>query len=139
MLSDTLNGNQIKNSAGTGVTFSRLTVEGRTVEFAQSGETLSQPNRLKISHLESGSGMNLRRRSVVRFDKVSISPVDSKTPVTCSAYCVLDIPQGALNATTEPATVMAYLISFLASLGASTTILYDGTGSGATALLNGSL
>jgi hypothetical protein len=31
------------------------------------------------------------------------------------------------------------LMSFMASLGASTTILYDGTGNGANALLSGGL
>jgi len=139
MLSNTLNGNQIKNTAGTGVTFNRLSTSERSTEFSQLAEAPSLPHRLKISHQETGSGMTLRRRSVVRIDKTSISTVDSKTPVTSSAYFVTDSPVGALAANTEMATVIAEVVSFMASLGASTTILYDCTGSGADALLNGGL
>jgi hypothetical protein len=39
----------------------------------------------------------------------------------------------------EANAVVAALVSFLASKGASTTILYDCTGYGAEALINGSL
>jgi hypothetical protein len=102
-------------------------------------ELPSSPHRLKISHLEAGTGLNKRRRSLVRFDKTVISSVVSETPVTVSAYAVLDSPVGALTANTEPTHVLAELMSFLASLGASTTILYDGTGNGAAALLAGGL
>jgi hypothetical protein len=75
----------------------------------------------------------------VRVDKTVVSTVDDVTPVTISAYIVLDHPVGALEANTEPAHVLANLLSFCASLGATTTILFDGTGNGATSLLNGSL
>lgn len=68
-----------------------------------------------------------------------MSTVDSTLPVVISAYAVLDSPVGALVANTEPTNVVAELMSFLASLGASTTILYDGTGNGAAALLSGGL
>lgn len=139
MLSNTLNTNEIKNAAGTEVEFQHLWNEGRSRTFAQIAESPSLQHRLKIQHLESGSGIKLRRRSVVRFDKTVISPVDDVTPVVISAYCVLDTPQGALEANTEPTNVLAELMSFMASLGANTTILYDGTGNGATSLLNGSL
>lgn len=139
MLNNTLNTNEVKNSAGTEVEFSRLSTSERSTEFSQISETPSAPHRLKISHLESGSGMKKRRRSVVRFDKTVISGVDSVTPITVSAYMVLDHPVGASTSNAEAAHVVAELMSFCASLGASTTILYDGTGSGAAALLNGSL
>jgi hypothetical protein len=65
--------------------------------------------------------------------------VDATKLVTVSAYAVLDAPVGALIANTEMANTLAELMSFLASLGASTTILYDGTGNGAATLLNGGL
>jgi hypothetical protein len=139
MLSNTLNTNEVKNSAGTGVSFSRLAISDRATEFGMLAETPSSPHRLKISHLESGAGLNKRRRSLVRIDKTVISSVDSETPVVVSAYVVLDTPVGALTANTEPTHVVAELISFMASLGASTTILYDGTGNGAVALLSGGL
>jgi len=139
MLSNTLNTNEIKNAAGTEVEFSRIATNERSTEFAQITEAPSAPHRLKIQHQETGSGLKKRRRSVVRFDKTVISTVDSETPVTVSAYAVLDAPVGALLANTEMANVTAELMSFMASLGASTTILYDGTGNGAATLLSGGL
>jgi len=140
MLANTLNTNEIKNSAGTEVEFSRLSQgPDRTTVFAQISETPSAPHRLTIKHLETGKGLNLRRRSLVRFDKTVISTVDSETPVVVSAYAVLDSPVGAITANSEPANVLAELMSFLASLGANTTILFDGTGNGAATLLSGQL
>lgn len=140
MLSNTLVTNEVKNSAGTEVEFSRISSgPGRTTEFKATAETPSLPHRLTISHSESGSGIKLRRRSVFRFDKTVISPVDDVSPVVVSAYVVADFPIGALETTAEPANVLAETMSFLASLGASTTILYDGTGNGAVTLLSGEL
>lgn len=139
MLNDTLNTNEVKNAAGVEVEFSRLSVNARETVFSQIAEVPSLPYRLTIKHLESGSGMKLRRRSLVRFDKTVISGVDSVTPVTVSAYMVLDAPVGAMTAITEATNVIANLLSFCASLGATTTILYDGTGNGAKAALEGGL
>jgi hypothetical protein len=140
MLSNTLVTNEVKNSAGAEQEFSRISSgPGRTTSFRQTGESPSLPHRLMISHQETGSGIKLKRRSVVRFDKSVISPVDDVTPVVVSAYVVLDSPIGALETTAEPANVLANLMSFVASLGASTTILYDGTGNGAVTLLTGDL
>jgi len=139
MLSNSLNTNEVKNSGGTEVEFSRLSTSDRQTVFSQVAETPSAPHRLTISHQETGSGMKQRRRSVVRFDKTVISGVDSVTPITVSAYTVLDFPVGASTTAAEAANVIAELISFCASLGADTTILYNGTGNGAAALLNGSL
>jgi len=139
MLSNTLNTNEIKNAAGTEVEFTRLSIGDRTTEFAQITETPSSPHRMTIRHTESGKGLGKRRRSLLRFDKTVISGVDSTTPVVVSAYVVLDTPVGALTTTAEEANVLAELMSFLASLGASTTILFDGTGNGANALISGGL
>lgn len=138
MLPTTLNTNEVKNSAGTEQEFVRREAgPGALLEFMSSTETPIAPHRLKISHQESGSGAKKRRRSLVRFDKTVTGA--STSPVVISAYAVLDIPVGDLAAYTEPTHVMANLISFLASLGASTTILYDGTGNGAASLINGTL
>jgi hypothetical protein len=139
VLSNSLVTSEVKDSAGAEVEFSRIAISDRATEFAMVSELPSSPHRLRISHLESGSGLNKRRRGLVRFDKTVISSVDSETPVTVSAYVVLDSPVGALTANTEPAKVLAELMSFMASLGASTTILYDCTGNGAAALLAGGL
>lgn len=139
MLANTLNTNEVKNAAGTEVEFSRWSTGVRETEFKAIAETPSAPHRLTIRHSESGSGLKLRRRSVVRFDKTVTSSVDSVTPVVVSSYVVMDAPVGALTAQTEMANVLAELMSFVASLGATTTILYDGTGNGAVCLLSGDL
>lgn len=139
MLSNTLNTNEVKNAAGTEVEFTRLSIADRSTEFAMISESPALPHRLKIAHQESGSGLTKRRRSVVRIDKTVASTVDASVTVTVSAYMVLDTPVGALTASTEAANAIAEIMSFCASLGASTTILYDGTGNGAAALLSGGI
>jgi hypothetical protein len=139
MLANTLNTNEIKNSAGTEVEFTRQSQSARNTVFNTVVVDPARPHILTISHQETGTGMKRRRRSLVRFDKTVTSGVDSVTPVTVSAYAVLDFPVGASASTAEAANVIAELNSFMASLGASTTILYDGTGNGAVAMLNGSL
>jgi hypothetical protein len=139
MLSNTLNTNEIKNSAGTEVEFQRLSTDARSTVYAQITETPSLPHRMTISHQETGAGIKRRRRSVVRFDKTVISGVDSITPITNSAYIVTDYAVGGSSSSAEMANVIAELLSFCASLGASTTILYDCTGNGAATLLSGGL
>jgi hypothetical protein len=139
MLTSTLNTNEVKNSAGTEVEFSRLSIGDRSTVFAMVGETPASQHRLSISHQESGAALKKRRRSLVRFDKTVVSTVDNATPVVVSAYVVLDAPVGALLANTEMVHVLAELQSFVSTTGAATTVLFDGTGNGATALLTGGL
>ena len=139
MLSNTLNTNEVKNAAGTEVEFQSLSIDQRKRIFSQITEVPSLPHRLSISHLETGVGLKGRRRSVVRVDKTVVSGVDSVTPITASAYLVLDLPVGGMSAITEGANVLAELLSFCATTGAGTTVLFDGTGNGANALLTGGL
>lgn len=139
MLPSTLNTNEVKDSSGVEVEFTRIENNARSVVYAKVGESPSLPHRLTVSHTESGSGFKKRRRSMNRVDKTIISTVDSVTPVTISFYTVLDAPIGALAANSEMANVIAEVMSFLASKGVTTTILYDCTGYGAEAALNGSL
>jgi len=56
-----------------------------------------------------------------------------------SAYVVVDLPVGAMSANTESKHVLANLLSFCATTGAATTVLFDCTGNGAAALIDGSL
>lgn len=139
MLSNTLNTNEVKNAAGTEVEFGRLSTSQRETVFAQLSETPSLPHRLSIKHQETGAGMKSRRRSVIRVDKTTLSGVDSVTPITTSAYIVLDAPVGAMSSITEATNVLAEILSFCATTGAATTVLFDGTGNGANALLSGGL
>jgi hypothetical protein len=139
MLSNTLNTNEVKNAAGTEVEFQSLQIDARKRVFAQITETPSLPHRLSISHQETGKGKTTRRRSLIRVDKTVISGVDSITPVTVSAYVVLDIPVGSMTSITEATNALAELVSFVATTGAGTTVLFDGSGNGAAALLTGGL
>lgn len=139
-LANTLNTNEIKDAASAEVEFEHKSQGPGAVHiWKQIAEPPSRPHRLTIQHQEVGVGMKRRRRSVVRFDKTVISDVDSVTPVTISAYTVLDAPIGALAATTEIANVLAENMSFMATTGSGTTVLFDCTGNGAKALKNGEL
>lgn len=139
MLTNTLNTNEIKDASGTEVEFTRLSIGDRKTEFAKISETPALPNRLTISHLESGAGVAKRRRSVIRFDRTTAGEVDTTVNVKSSAYIVADLPVGNLTTTAAAKAVIAQLMSFLASLGASTTILYDCTGNGAVCLTDGGI
>ena len=131
--------NEVKDSAGTEEEFLRLSSNGRQLIFAKSGELPANPHRITVSHIETGSGTTKRRRSVVRVDKTIAGQVDTTKTERVSAYTVVDLPIGNLTAYTEPKKVLANLMSNIASQGATTTILYDCTGYGADALINGSL
>jgi len=135
-----LNTNEIKDSAGASINFERLgDAMERKLTFFKTGEAPAYQHRLGISHQEIGSGLKGRRRSQVWARKTHISTVDNVTPVTSLFYTVSDIPIGAITSFTEPYTVFANLLSFLASKGASSTILFNGTGYGAECLILGSL
>lgn len=139
-LPTTLNTNEIKSSAGVATTFNRYaTGPGRTLVYAIQGEAPNKPNRLSISHQETGSGTNKRRRSVVAFERVDQGSIDTTQTVRNRVYAVADLQVGNIASNVVTVELMAYLNSFMASLGASTTILYDGTGNGSSILLNGTL
>lgn len=139
MLANTLNTNEVKGSTGSEVEFTRLSINGRSTEFAKIGESPASPHRMSIKHTETGSGTSRRKRSVIRFDLTSESDVDQSLQVTDSCYIVLDSPVGARTSTADSATVLANLLSFCATTGAATTVLFDCTGNGAKALLEGSV
>jgi len=137
MLNNSLNTNEIKDAAGAEVEFGAISTLDRSKTYASLTEAYSAPHRLKVSHQETGMGTKKRRRSVVRFDK-TVSGVDT-LPVTVSAYMVLDVPIGDLSTTTEAKNVLAEVMSFCATTGAATTVLFDCSGNGASALVSGSL
>lgn len=139
MLSNTLNTNEIKNSAGVEQEFTRLSQGIRDTVFALITETPSAPHRLSVKHAETGKGTDLRRRSLIRFDKTVTGQVDTTKSAVISAYTVVDIPLGNLTSYDEVKNVLANLMSFMASTGATTTILYDCTGNGAVTALQGTL
>lgn len=137
-LPNNLTSNEVKTVAGAELEFSRYkTGPGAYVQWRLASASPALPFLLSISHAESGREFRLRRRSLFRTEKTSVSGVDSVTPITPLIYTVCDLPIGAMLTMDEGKAVMAAHISMLASIGASTTILYDGTGTAAAALLNG--
>lgn len=139
MIANSLTTNEIKNAAGTEKEFQRLRTDGRSTEFGLITETPSTPHRMTVSHTETGSGTSRRRRSLIRFDKTFQSGIDTTVFPKTSAYVVLDRPLGHESNDDNEKEVLANLMSFLASLGASTTILYDCTGTGASNMLSGGI
>lgn len=139
MLNNLLNTNEIKGSTGVEIEFTRKKSGDDWVEYRCETTAPSTPNVLTIKHQESGTGVNRIRRSVVRFDLTGFGEVDATKPVTSSAHLVLSAPIGNLMTLAMPKTVLAELMSFVATTGAGTTVLFDGSGNGAASLLNGSL
>jgi len=138
MLANTLNTNEVKDSSAAEVEFTRLKTEGRKTVFAKIGESLAYEHRLSISHTESGTGINKNRRSAIRVDISTPSTVDASRVVVASAYTVIQVPIGGLTATTIPKDSLAELLSFVGTTDGS-TLLHNGTGTGAAALLSGGL
>jgi len=138
MLSDTLVTNEVKDAAGAEIEFERMTTKDRSTEFFKKGELPGAEHRLQVSHQEVGSGINRRRRSRVGFSIISMGK-DTLTPVTNSCYIVLDTPIGNQATYDDAKKVVANLLSFCATTGAATVVLFDCTGSGAKSLIEGSL
>lgn len=139
MLNNALTTNEVKDHSGTEVEFQRLSTSNRSTVFAKVGETPALPHRLSIEHQEIGSGLKARRRSKVRFDITVASAIDPTLTVTTSAYIVVDAPVGALSTDVSIRDAVAELLSFTATTGSATTVLFDCSGNGASALVAGSL
>jgi hypothetical protein len=132
--------NEVKDAAGAEIEFNRFdSGQPRKLIFAKVSESPAYEHRLDIAHIEAGAGLKRRRRSRVGVRIGHLSSVDNLTPVFTLGYLILDSPVGAITDLTIPTKCMANLLSFCASQGATTTILYDGTGYGAAAAINGTL
>lgn len=137
MLSNTLTTNEVKNQAGTALSFERIVSADHLTVFKNTAETIGMPHRLKIQHQTSGVGDKEVRRSLVRFDLTIENGQGIKGIV--SAYLNLVVPTGLVEDLDSSKNCLANLLSFCASTGATSTILFDGTGNGAKALLNETL
>lgn len=129
--------NEVKQRAGTEVEFDWSRSDGRSVTLSAVVAAPSQPHTLKISHEETGSGTSRRRRSVCRFDKTIPGQVDIAATMKGSGYIVLDLPVGQMLDATLAQDLVAQLLSFVGTTGAATVVLFDGTGTGAIPLING--
>lgn len=130
-----LNTNEIKNSAGTEVEFTRKSTQGSTVEYAQTNEAPNREHRLRLANQTLGTGEDERRRSNLRITK-EVTGVSGKVR-TVSWSLTMDIPTGDISDYTEPKNLMAEGLSFCATTGAATAVLFDCTGYGADAIVNG--
>lgn len=139
MLSNNLSTNEIKDSAGTEIEFTRLSTDGRTTVFAKFSENPAYPHRMRIAHQEIGTGTTKRRRSLIGFEYSKAGAVDTTTPQKAVCNVTLDIPIGNSTDNTAALMALANMISFLATTGAGTTILLDGTSNGAIVLVGGGL
>jgi len=138
MLSNNLNTNEVRNAAGSEVEFTHQSQDKRQHIWQKIGQSPALTNLISINHTEMGEGFKARRRSNCRVDLKVLSTVDNVTPVTVSFYIVGDIPVGALTSISPAADALAMLLSFVGTNGSS-TLLYDGTGNGASALLAGTV
>lgn len=135
MLATNLTSNEVKDKSGTEKEFSRVKSRATGVTFALSGETYNLPCRLDVDHVETGTGLNRKRQSRVRLSKVGVSADGVSTAETIGNFSI-NIPVGKLNNQDDAKDVIAMITSFIATAGTN-TFLYDGTGTGASALLNG--
>lgn len=139
MLPNLLNTNEIKGSNGVEIEFTRLSSANLSTLFGCPTVAPSTPNVLSIKHTETGSGLSRVRRSVVRFDLDHFGSVDTTKMCRSSFYTVGVLPIGNLGDLVAPKVCLAELMSFLATTGVATTVLFDGTGNGAQCLLNGTI
>jgi hypothetical protein len=132
--------NEVKDAAGAEIEFNRFdSGQPRKIVFAKVGESPAYEHRLEVAHSEAGTGLKRRRRSRLAVRIAHLSNVDNLTPVFTLGYVILDSPVGAITDLTIPTKCMANIMSFSATTGAATTVLFDCTGYGASALVNGTL
>jgi hypothetical protein len=131
--------NEVKDAAGTEVEYALLSTNGSKTILKKVGESPAYPDRLTLSHQETGTGLAKRRRSLVRFDLHAAGQIDATVPAGASAYLVLDIPIGNQTSNALVLGALARLGSFVFTLAGNTTFLRDGTGTGAVVLLDGSV
>jgi hypothetical protein len=73
------------------------------------------------------------------IEKSITGEADDTVVEKISANLALNCPVGNLTSTAELANVIAEMLSFCATTGSATTVLFDGSGSGASVLINGTL
>lgn len=137
MLPTTLLTNEVKDRAGVEVEFEHYSLEGRTHIYAKKGGNPSLPCILKVAHQETGAGLSAVQRSQCRID-LDVVGKSGKT-VRVSAYKVVVVPKGELDDLDDVKDASAMLDSFLCTTGAGTTVLFDGSGNGDSALINATL
>jgi hypothetical protein len=138
MLNNTLNTNEVKDRAGVEIELERRsTGPGQITEFKKLNETAGLPVRLSIKHETSGTGTKATRRSVV--EALITNENSDGEKVTSIARLSVVHPLGLADDYNGLKDAIAMILSFCATTGAATTVLLDGSGNGANALINESL
>jgi hypothetical protein len=135
MLNNTLNTNEVKDRAGAEIELERRsTGPGQITEFKKLSETAGLPVRLSIKHETSGTGIKETRRSVVEAIN-TVENSDGEKVTSIARFSVVH-PSGLADDFNGLKDAIAMILSFCATTGAGTTVLLDGSGSGANALIN---
>jgi len=138
MLNNTLNTNEVKDRAGVEIELERRsTGPGTVTEFKKLNESAGLPVRLSIKHETSGTGTKTIRRSVVE----AINTVENSDGEKVTSIARLSVvhPTGLADDFNGLKDALAMILSFCATTGVGTTVLFDGSGNGALALINESL
>lgn len=137
MLPTTLLTNEVKDRAGAEVEFEHFTLEGREHIYIRKNGNPSLPCYLKVIHQETGTGAGATRRSLC--DLTMMVEGKSGKIVPIRAYKNVVVPIGELDDLDDVKDASAMLDSFCTTTGAGTTVLFDGSGNGDSALINGTV
>lgn len=129
--------NEVKDRAGAEVEFEHLSLDGREHLYKKKGAAPNQPVILRIAHQVNGTGIEAVRRSVVRVD-ATLTGASGK-PRNMFVQKTWSIPEGDLADLNLAKDLSAMIDSFCATTGAATTVLFDGSGSGDSAGINGTV
>lgn len=137
MLPTSLLTNEVKDKAGAEVEFEHLSLEGRVHIYRKKADVPSNPTILKVAHQETGTGVSRVRRSQVRVD-LGFTGKSGK-PCVSSCYKVFVVPEGELDNYDVIKDASAMLDSFCCTTGAAAAVLFDGSGNGDSAGINGTV
>lgn len=129
--------NEVKDRTGAEIEFIHFSNEGREHVYIRKDCNPMLPETIRVKHEETGTGAERVRRSLVRVDIARTGASGKVRKV--SAYKNVIVPCGDIADLNAVKDASAMLDSFCATTGAATTVLFDGTGNGDSAAINGTL
>jgi hypothetical protein len=140
MLPDNLTANQVKNRAGVAIPFAYVDGPGgRSRTYKSTSAAPYLPHTIVVQHREVGKGVDMIRQSNVTIVKKVVSAVDPTKTTLIRESRTLYVQEGHLADMNDVKDVAANMNSFCSTTGAATVVLFDGTGLGTDALVNGTL
>jgi hypothetical protein len=137
MLPLNLTTNEVKNQSGTEVEFGRIKANDRLVTYSKVGAAPNLDHTLSISHTVLGSGVDERRRTAILGYMEVTGASGAKRIIRVNH--TYDIPIGDIASYTDVILLDAEVGSFTYLDGTGSTFLYAGTGTGASAAVNGTV